>query len=66
MQNIVQDAAFKFGVPESEIIGPSKSKTTVKARKQVYKQAHSEGYSLTEIGKFLGGRHHTTVLHGLK
>jgi chromosomal replication initiation ATPase DnaA len=37
-----------------------------KARQDFMDAAYSAGFTLTEIAKVLGGRDHTTILHGIR
>jgi chromosomal replication initiator protein len=54
-----------FGVTEQLLIGPSRSSSIVQARHvAMFLLREDLGYSLAEIGRFLGNRDHTTVLHG--
>jgi chromosomal replication initiation ATPase DnaA len=36
------------------------------ARQDFMRAAYDAGFSLSEIGKVLGGRDHTTILHGIR
>ena len=63
----VETVAVALGVPGSELRGRSRQRHLVEAR-QVAMYALREGtdLSLPAIGRALGGRDHTTVMHGLE
>lgn len=56
-------AAEDFNLSLPELLN-GKSDTKVKARRRCIQTLRRMGFSLTEIGRFMG-RHHTTVLHAL-
>jgi chromosomal replication initiation ATPase DnaA len=71
--DIVAFVAHHRGVSSAEIISPTRLGDIVRARQEVMylarQQTFSDGrhrYSFTMIGKLLGGRDHTTVLHGVR
>jgi chromosomal replication initiation ATPase DnaA len=66
LQHITANVATRYGYSSEEIRGPRRFKMLVKARKEVYAKAYDAGYSLKEIGRYLGGRDHTTIMGGLK
>jgi chromosomal replication initiator protein len=54
-----------FGVPVEELINKKRDRKTTLARHvTIYLMREGYKYSLTEIGKELGGRNHATILHG--
>ncbi len=64
---MVRDMCEKLGVSYDAVCGNGRSRSLVLARQTmmaVLKEATS--LSLTEIGNFVGGRDHATVLYGIK
>ena len=52
------------GVKLSDLIGRDRHQPISEARNEFYDRAFEAGFSLPRIGRFCGGRHHTTVLAG--
>lgn len=50
-----------FGVTREEILSASKIPAFVAPRAYIARRLKAQGYSLTRIGKYLGGRCHATV-----
>ena len=66
-KQIIQEAAQKHGITVSELIGESRCKHYVIARQEAAYRIRKEcGYGLPRIGKLLGGRDHTTILHACR
>ena len=61
---ILRAAARKHAVPVAALIGKSRAAPVVEARRSAYVDLRAAGYSLNEIGRFVG-RDHSTVLHAL-
>jgi|YNPNPStandDraft_1061719.scaffolds.fasta_scaffold40324_2 chromosomal replication initiator protein len=62
---IIAAVSAHYGISEEELLGPSRHKEVVVPRQMVmYLARHEAGASLPEIGQALGGRDHTTILHG--
>lgn len=56
-----------FDVPAPEIIGPCRRRNTMLARQAVYLVAKQlDRWSYPEIGRRLGGRDHSTIIHGAR
>ena len=53
-------------VSRNEIIGPRKTRRICAPRDWVCYEAKIAGYSLNQIGEFLGGRDHTTIMEAVK
>ena len=54
-----------FGIPKDHLKGKGRRKTTVQGRQvAIYLLRQETDLSLSAIGKILGGRDHSTVLHG--
>jgi len=57
--------ADHFNLSAEELITKKRDRKTTLARHvAIYLMREGHNYSLTEIGKELGGRNHTTILHG--
>ena len=62
---IISEVSNYFGVPSDEIIGPRRSKSYLLPRQvTMFLLREETSLSLSAIGKILGGRDHSTVLHG--
>jgi len=59
-------ASEMFNIHPRDIIGPAKFGFLMPARFAVYKALHLRGWSYPRIAKFMGGRDHTTILHGVR
>lgn len=73
LPDIVAIVARKYRVTEAEIMGPSRKRHASQPRHEVmylaYEQRWADGrrrYSYPQIGAFLGGRDHTTVIAGIR
>jgi chromosomal replication initiator protein len=62
----LRTAADVFGISLSELTGDSRFTDLVRARWAVMLAMRARGVSMPRIGAALGGRDHTTILHGLK
>jgi chromosomal replication initiator protein len=64
---ILVDVACKHGVTMSEMRSPLRSPKVAFARFEAMSRIQSEvGMKLSAIGFLLGGRDHSTVIHGIK
>lgn len=64
LNEIVSFAGEKFSCPVADIIGPKRSKEIAWARQvAVYLARELTDHSLSDIGNFLGGRDHSTILY---
>ena len=62
---IVKIVAEHFGISEESIMSDKRTKEIAFPRQIVmYLCNEMTDYPLTEIGKFLGGKDHTTIMHG--
>jgi chromosomal replication initiator protein len=67
LHHIAVQTARHFGLKVSELRSPSRKQTTVLARGVAMHLARQlTEKSLQEVGKYFGGRDHTTVLHGCR
>lgn len=66
-EDIVEAACVFYNVKPTQIKGPKRDASLVKARQVVmYLLKNELGLTLVEIGNILGGRDHTTVMHGVE
>lgn len=65
-QEIINECAKLFGVHPRDLVGNARFGFLMPARFALYKAFHLRGWSSARIGRNIGGRDHTTVLHGLK
>jgi len=62
---LLQAVADHFSLSVEELINKKRDRKTTSARHvAIYLMREGYSYSLTEIGKELGGRNHATILHG--
>lgn len=67
VKSIVDMAAELWGVASSDIVGPLRAENIVEPRFAVYWVArHTLPLTLPMIGRSVGGRDHTTVMHGIR
>ncbi len=58
-------AALTFGYSEEELLGKrGRSTRLTMARQALMWAAREHGYGLVEIGRYMGGRDHTTIIYG--
>lgn len=64
--DIVTSTCASWGIKRSLVIGPLRSRFLVQCRRAIALRLHEWGLSLGDIGRELGGRHHTTILSLLR
>ncbi|MGQ9490978.1 MAG: chromosomal replication initiator protein DnaA [Anaerolineae bacterium] len=65
LEGILEVAASYFGISTAELIGRNRSARVALARQIImFVMREETGASLPQIGQALGGRDHTTVMHG--
>jgi len=62
---IMQDVAERHGLTVDDIKSPSRVHRIVVARQETYYLLREAGYSYPQIGRFCGGRDHSSVVHGV-
>lgn len=62
----VDSAARVFGLTRYDLTGAAKQQHVCRARWAVMLVLQRRGFSTPRIGRALGNRDHTTILHGLK
>jgi hypothetical protein len=66
-RSIVGEIAMKHGLKLGDLVGPSRSLKIAHPRQEAMWALKQENrWSLPRIGQLLGGRDHTTVLHGIR
>ncbi len=63
---ILKRAAEMHKLPVAELIGPCRSRYYVEARFAAMAALRNRGMSTTRIGRLLGNRDHSSVIHGCK
>ena len=67
IKGILYEEARLFGTSIKKILGRSRKKSIVAARRSAIRQCRKfTVMSLSEIGEAFGGRDHTTILHYIK
>lgn len=64
ISDIVTIASRLSGAPEKRIFGEGRRHNICAVRAAVYIIAREHGYTFPEIGQRIGGRDHSTVIHG--
>lgn len=65
VDEIVRRTAISYGLSVEDLLGRSRSKMIVRARKEAMKAVYELGFSYPEVGRFFG-RDHTTVMYLVK
>jgi len=63
---IAQTYADKYGVTLERMRAHDRRSAFHQPRREAWAECHSKGYSSVMIGRFFGGRDHTSILHGIK
>lgn len=65
--DVIKSACDYFNIKPTQLKGPKRDASLVKARQiTMYLLKHELGMTYTEIGNVLGGRDHTTIMHGVE
>ncbi|MHA1575151.1 MAG: chromosomal replication initiator protein DnaA [Alphaproteobacteria bacterium] len=65
--DIIKTVAFYFNIKKNDLISRKKNNSIVKPRQiSMYLIRKETNYSLPEIGRFFGGKDHSTVLYSIK
>lgn len=66
-QRIIRDICQKHGVTMGELLSARRARPLVAARHEaMYRLSKETSMSLPAIGRRMGGRDHTTVIHGVR
>ena len=63
---VLKGVAVEFQLPIAEIVAGRQFKKNVAARREACRRLRAIGYSLGQIGTYMGGLHHTTILHHVR
>lgn len=55
----------EYRLAEADILGPSRLQEVAECRHLIMAELREAGWTLVRIGRYLGGRAHTTVLRGV-
>lgn len=66
MAEIVSEVARRYDVSVPDLKGENTKRWISRPRQEAYALMHREGYSLAQIGRFMGGKDHTTTRHGVR
>jgi chromosomal replication initiation ATPase DnaA len=66
MASIMHTVAAERLVPVDAIMGPTRKRDVFKVRAEIMLRCREAGYSLGQIGRYFGGRDHTTVLSAIR
>jgi hypothetical protein len=66
-ENIIDEVCVQYGVEKKFVLGPTKSAKHAVARQEAYRRIYQTAkFTLTQIGRYFGNRHHTTILYGIR
>lgn len=66
-EDIIKSVCDFYGIKPTQLKGPKREASLVRARQiTMYLLKEELGLTLVEIGNILGGRDHTTVIHGVE
>jgi hypothetical protein len=63
---IINETCLEYGISREEMIGPGRTKHIVRIRQLAMWRCRQAGVSLPKIGRYFGGRDHTTVIHAVR
>jgi chromosomal replication initiation ATPase DnaA len=62
---ILEEVSVRYSLPISQITGVSQQPHLVPPRTEIARALREKGWSFPRIAKFLGGRHHSSVMYYL-
>ena len=66
-QSVIEAIAAKYSMTLDRLVGPSRRAEVVRARDELIWRLHNHlGLNVTEIGRWLNGRDHSTIIHSLQ
>lgn len=67
MRGIADDVCYRRRVSLAALRGPRRFRPLVRARQEfMFLARAAERWSYPQIGRWLGGRDHTTIIHGMR
>lgn len=67
VQRIIDDVAGAYGLTAVDLTGDRKVRHFIAPRHEAFWRVRNEtGFSFPQIGKFFGGRDHTSIMHGVR
>lgn len=67
MREIAERVAFRVGVSLEDLRGASRKRYIAHPRQEVFALIYAtDRFSLPQIGRYFGGRDHTTILYGIR
>lgn len=67
MAQITAEVAVRYGITVGQLKGPRGPQSVAVPRQEAMWTMHEVGrFSHAQIGRFLGGRDHSTVVHGVQ
>lgn len=67
LASVIRTTARQLGLAPEHLVGPGRQRSIVQARSlAMYLSRQLTGRSLGDIGRALGGRDHSTVIHGIR
>lgn len=64
--HIVQTVSALNGISEEDVVGRSRVRVVAQTRQEIAAQLREGGFTYKEIGALLGGRDHSTMVHGVR
>lgn len=62
-QDLLREVCCRTGIPLHVLRSRQRHPALTAARALAVRELRAAGYSLPQIGRILGGRHHTTILY---
>lgn len=66
LAEIIRAVSTFYRMPKAVLVGQSRTNKVSLPRQVIYYLASMEGVSTHQIGKAIGGRDHSTILHGIR
>lgn len=63
---IISETAHEHDISREDLIGPSRRHHITRIRQLAMWRCRQAGFSLPVIGRYFGGRDHTTVIHAVR
>ena len=66
MDQVLREVAREFWISRFRIRARTRSQTVCVARDELCRRLHADGYSYRDIGEFLHGRDHSTIIYAVQ